>query len=88
MLRGLALDGIHIAPRQEGKAPGSHSWDVDENDAGQRIVVHTHAAERVPGYFISQWNGGFLAQCSRCMAYLVEYPPISGWPRASNDAGR
>jgi hypothetical protein len=55
-------------------------WDVQEDDYGEPMIFHTHAQGKVPAYVISRWEGGTLAQCSHCMAYLEldgSFRPIS-----------
>jgi len=45
-------------------------WDVEETEYGDPMVFHTHPAGKVPAYVVSRWEGGTLAQCSACMAYM------------------
>jgi len=45
-------------------------WDIEEDDYGEPLITHLHADGPVPAYVISRWEGGVVAQCSRCMGYL------------------
>jgi hypothetical protein len=45
-------------------------WEIEEDDYGDPMITHTHATGVVPAYVISRWEGGTVAQCSGCMAYL------------------
>jgi hypothetical protein len=45
-------------------------WDIGEDDYGDPMIFHRHTAGPVPAYVISRWEGGTVAQCSACMAFL------------------
>jgi hypothetical protein len=45
-------------------------WDIGETEYGDPLILHTHPGGKVPAYVISRWEGGTVAQCSGCMAYL------------------
>jgi hypothetical protein len=45
-------------------------WEVDEDDYGDPMVAHLHPWGSMPAYVINRSEGGYVAQCSACMAYL------------------
>jgi hypothetical protein len=45
-------------------------WEITENDYGDLWVFHTHPSAKVPAYVVPGWDGGTVARCSTCMAYL------------------
>jgi hypothetical protein len=45
-------------------------WDIEETEYGDPLIFHTHTAGKVPAYVISRSEGGTIAQCSGCLAYV------------------
>ena len=55
-------------------------WELDEDDYGDPMVAHVHPMGSVPAYVIDRGEGGYVAQCSACMAYLELYRPAAAGP--------
>jgi hypothetical protein len=55
-------------------------WRIEEDDYGDAMIFHRHAASEEPAYIIGRGPDQWIAQCSTCLIYLELEPTGIGEP--------
>jgi hypothetical protein len=50
--------------------PDVADWRFEEDDYGDPMIFHRHAADEAPAYVIGRGRNWQLARCSKCRARL------------------